>query len=130
MSDIPADLKFTREHEWVRLNDDGTVTVGVTDHAQELLGELVFVEVPEIGRQVSTRDACAVVESVKSASDVYAPVTGEVVASNTILADNPETVNDDAYGDGWLFQLRPADPVELTTLLDAATYQRLLEDEV
>ncbi len=129
MSNIPSDLKFTQDHEWIRDNADGTITVGVTDHAQELLGDLVFVEVPEVGRELAHKEACAVVESVKSASDVYAPCAGTVTEANEALADSPETVNGDAYGEGWLFKLRPADATALEELLDAAAYERLLEDE-
>ena len=106
MSEIPSDLKYTKSHEWVRDEGDGTVTIGVTAHAAELLGDLVFVELPEEGAEFDAGDECAVVESVKAASDVYSPVGGEVVATNELLANAPETINDDAYGDGWIFTLR------------------------
>lgn len=129
MSHVPSDLKYTKSHEWVRDNGDGTVTVGVTDHAQELLGDLVFVETPAAGTNLAAEDACAVVESVKAASDVYAPLAGEVVAGNEALADSPEVVNQDAYGEGWLFKLRPANAADLDGLMDADAYKQLLEDE-
>ncbi|MDX5333336.1 MAG: glycine cleavage system protein GcvH [Gammaproteobacteria bacterium] len=129
MSNVPSDLKYTKSHEWVRDNGDGTVTVGVTDHAQELLGDLVFVETPEAGTNLAAEDACAVVESVKAASDVYAPLAGEVVEGNEALADSPEVVNNDAYGEGWLFKLRPANAADLGGLMDADAYNQLLEDE-
>jgi glycine cleavage system H protein len=116
------DLKYTKSHEWARLEDDGTVTVGITDHAQELLGDVVFLELPEAGRAVAAGEECAVVESVKAASDIYAPVAGEVIESNQAAVDAPETVNADAYST-WLFRLKPADAADLDTLLDAAGYQ-------
>jgi glycine cleavage system H protein len=128
MSNIPGDLKFTRSHEWVRVEEDGTATVGITDHAQDALGDLVFVEAPEAGRSVSAGDACAVVESVKAASDVYAPIAGEVVGANEALADKPELVNDDPYGEGWLFKIRPAGQDEIDNLLDAEAYAATLEE--
>ncbi|HDP88665.1 MAG TPA: glycine cleavage system protein GcvH [Thioalkalivibrio sp.] len=129
MSNVPSDLKYTKSHEWVRDNGDGTVTVGVTDHAQELLGDLVFVETPEAGTNLAAEESCAVVESVKAASDVYAPLAGEVVEGNELLADAPETVNNDAYGDGWLFKLRPENADDLNGLMDADAYNKLLEEE-
>lgn len=119
-SQIPEDLGYTESHEWVRDNGDGTVTVGITDFAQSQLGDVVFVEVPETGRAVTAGEACAVVESVKSASDIYAPLAGEVLASNEALGDAPETVNQDPYGEGWLFRLRLSGAIE--GLLDAAAY--------
>lgn len=128
MSSIPAELKYTEGHEWVREEDDGTVTVGITDHAQEALGDLVFVETPESGRTLEAGEVCAVVESVKAASDVYAPVAGEVVEGNERLADEPEIVNSDAYGDGWLMRLRPGDPADLEELLDAEGYEQFLAE--
>jgi glycine cleavage system H protein len=127
MSEIPAELRYTRTHEWVRQLGDGTVQVGITDHAQGQLGDMVFVELPEVGASLSGGDDCAVVESVKAASDVYAPVGGEVVAVNESVANSPEVVNRDPYGDGWLFRLRPEDGAELGDLLDAAAYQSTLE---
>lgn len=127
MSEIPGELRYTRTHEWVRRLDDGTIQVGITDHAQGALGDMVFVELPEVGASLSGGDDCVVVESVKAASDVYAPVGGEVVAVNEAVANAPEVVNRDPYGDGWLFRLRPADASELNELLDAAAYQATLE---
>ncbi len=129
MSKIPAELKYVKSHEWLRAEVDGTVTVGITDHAQNALGDLVFVEVPQTGRSVKAEEACAVVESVKAASDVYAPIAGEVVASNTALADQPELVNQDPYGKGWLYRLKPANAADLGRLLDAKGYEQALKDE-
>ena len=124
---VPQDLKYTASHEWVKSEPDGTVTVGVTDHAQEALGDLVYVELPEVGRAVAAGEACAVVESVKAASDIYAPVGGEVTAVNADLSATPELVNQDAYA-AWLFKLRPADPAAIATLLDAAAYTATIGD--
>ncbi len=121
MSLIPADLKYTASHEWVRAEADGTLTVGITDHAQEALGDVVYLELPEAGRNVTAGEACAVIESVKAASDIYAPVAGEVIESNTAAVDAPESVNGDAYAT-WLFKLKPADGAALSRLLDAAGY--------
>ncbi|MBY8966251.1 glycine cleavage system protein GcvH [Algiphilus sp. NNCM1] len=121
MSNVPADLRYTKSHEWVRVESDGTMTVGITDHAQAELGDLVFVEVPEVDRALKASEACAVVESVKAASDVYAPVSGTVVAANEKLADAPELLNDDPYGEGWLFRLS-GDAAEAEALLDADAY--------
>ncbi|WP_295388000.1 glycine cleavage system protein GcvH [uncultured Thiodictyon sp.] len=129
MSAVPADLRYTASHEWVMDNGDGTVTVGITDHAQEALGDIVFVETPEAGTEVEAGDACAVVESVKAASDIYAPLSGEVVEANPVLADTPEAINEDAYGKGWIFSLRLADPGALSGLLDAAGYQAVVDAE-
>jgi glycine cleavage system H protein len=129
MSEAPSELKYSKSHEWVRLNDDGSVTVGITDHAQELLGDLVYVEVPEAGSELDAEQACAVVESVKAASDVYAPLAGTVLAVNESLADSPEVVNRDAYGDGWIMQLKPADSNALNELMDAGEYQEFIEAE-
>ena len=129
MSEHPSDLKYTKSHEWVRDNGDGTCTVGITDHAQELLGDLVFVETPEAGTRVSAGDACAVVESVKAASDVYAPLSGEVVEGNEALADTPELVNQSAHEDGWLFTMRPDDADAAAALMSAADYDAFLESE-
>jgi glycine cleavage system H protein len=119
---LPADLRYTASHEWIRSEPDGTVTVGITDHAQAALGDLVFLELPKAGRKVKAGEAIAVVESVKAASDVYAPVAGEVVAANDAIAGTPEAVNQDAYA-AWLFRVRPSDPGEIAKLLDAAAYQ-------
>ena len=124
---LPENLKYTAEHEWVRTEPDGTVTVGITDHAQAALGDLVFVEVPEAGRQLTQGEACCVVESVKAASDVYAPIAGEVIAANKAVVDAPEQVNQDPYG-AWLFKLKPATPADLGKLLDAAAYRKGLEE--
>ena len=127
MSKVPPDLKYTRTHEWLRPLPDGTVEVGITDHAQHALGDLVFVEVPEAGRQVSAGEPFAVVESVKAASDVYAPIGGEVLEGNPALAGLPETLNSDPYGGGWLARLRPAGPA--SALLSAAEYEKLTAEE-
>lgn len=129
MSELPEDLRYTKSHEWVRVNDDGTVTVGITDHAQDQLGDMVFVEVPEIDHELEAEDACAVVESVKAASDVYAPVAGTVVEVNEDLADSPETVNQDPYGAGWIMKLRPTDVEAVDELMDAAAYLAYIESE-
>lgn len=123
MSEIPEDLKYTKTHEWVRMEEDDIATVGITDHAQSLLGDMVFVETPEVGREVSAEEACAVVESVKAASDVYSPLDGEIVETNADLADSPELVNDQPYGDGWIFQIRLADPDSVDDLMDADAYE-------
>lgn len=128
MSDIPRNLKYSREHEWVELDDDGLVVIGITDHAQEALGELVYVEGPEEGQSFTRGDACVVIESVKAASDVYAPVAGELAAFNEKLNDEPELVNQDPYSDGWLIKLRPTDPSDLDELLDAEAYAQFLAE--
>jgi glycine cleavage system H protein len=125
---IPGDLKYTKSHEWVRLEADGTVTVGITHHAQELLGDMVYVENPAVGRQLAAGEECAVVESVKAASDVYAPVAGEVVAINGEVADAPEKINQDAYA-AWMFKIKPGNPADLNGLLAADVYQALVESE-
>jgi glycine cleavage system H protein len=129
MSKVPADLKYTKTHEWLRTLPDGSIEVGITDHAQHALGDLVFVEVPEAGRALKAGEACAVVESVKAASDVYSPVTGEVIAGNPKLASAPETINTDAYGDGWLMRVRPLAGGPLTQLMSPAEYERLQQEE-
>ena len=129
MSNIPSELKYTKTHEWVRDEGDGVVTVGITDHAQELLGDLVFVELPEVGAEINTGDECAVVESVKAASDVYCPLSGEVVAINETLTDAPETINSDAYEAGWMFRLKLVDEGEIDSLLDAEAYAEHCESE-
>mgnify|MGYP000063269436 CR=1 FL=1 len=129
MSNVPSDLRYTKSHEWVRIEGDGTVTVGITDHAQDLLGDLVFVETPEAGASFGAGDDCAVVESVKAASDVYSPLTGEVVEANEALADAPETINSDPYGDGWIFKLKISDEGELDELLDADAYNEQIAAE-
>lgn len=127
MSQVPADLKYVKSHEWVKLNSDGSVTVGITDHAQHALGDLVFVDVPKAGRTLTAGEACAVVESVKAASDVYAPIAGQVLEANAQLAGAPETVNTDAYGAGWLWKMKPANAADLGALLDAAGYSAVLK---
>lgn len=129
MSDIPGDLKFLKTHEWARLEDDGLVRVGISDHAQELLGDIVYVELPEVGSQVDAENSAAVVESVKAASDIYPPVSGEVVEVNEALGDQPERINEDAYGDGWIFVIKPDDKNDLDGLLGPDTYAGMLEEE-
>ena len=129
MSNIPVELKYAKSHEWARINDDGSVTVGISDTAQDQLGDMVFIEVPEVGQTVTAEEACAVVESVKAASDIYAPLGGEIVEVNENLADSPETVNNDAYGEGWIFRLEPADAGELGALMDADAYEAFLASE-
>ncbi|WP_407331361.1 glycine cleavage system protein GcvH [Enterovibrio sp. 27052020O] len=129
MSNIPSELKFAASHEWVRPEGDGIYTVGISDHAQAMLGDMVFVDLPEVGDTVDAGDDCAVAESVKAASDIYAPLTGEVVAINEELEGSPEYVNSDPYGDGWLFQIRITDDSELDELLDAEAYQESLDEE-
>lgn len=128
MSEVPEDLKYSQEHEWVRLEDDGSVVVGITDHAQEALGELVYVEQPESGMLLAKGDACVVVESVKAASDVYAPIGGELTEANGALADAPELVNQSPYEDGWLVRIYPSSPAELDELMDAEAYIRFLAE--
>lgn len=128
MSEIPSELKYTKSHEWVRTEEDGSLTVGITDHAQELLGDLVFVELPEVGDEMSAEDAACVVESVKAASDVYMPVNGEITAVNDALADAPETINDSPYDDGWLFKINPSNADQLDDLMDADSYESEIED--
>jgi len=129
MKEIPGDLMFLKSHEWARVEDNGTATIGISDHAQSLLGDLVYVELPNVGDMAQAGTAAAVVESVKAASDVYSPLSGEIVAVNEALADRPETINEDAYGDGWIFVVRPSDRAELDELLDANDYQELIETE-
>lgn len=127
MSDIPSDLKYVDSHEWIRVEGDGVVTIGITDHAQELLGDVVFVELPEVGAELDQGDDAGVVESVKAASDIYAPLSGEIVAVNDTLQDVPETVNSEPYNDGWFFKLKLADEGELESVLDAEAYAELCE---
>jgi glycine cleavage system H protein len=124
---IPAYLRYTSSHEWLRTEVDGTVTVGITDHAQEALGDLVYLELPEVGRKVAAEEACAVVESVKAASDIYAPIAGEIVAVNSALGATPELVNQDAYS-AWLFKLKPADAGAVARMLDAKAYEATIGD--
>lgn len=129
MSKIPDDLKYTSSHEWVKTEGDGSVTVGISDHAQQALGDIVFVELPEPDSQVAARDEIAVVESVKAASDIYAPVSGQVVAINEKLVDAPETVNADPYDAGWFFRIQVGDPAELDKLLSAEAYREICDKE-
>ena len=129
MSLTPSELKYASSHEWARLEEDGTVTVGITDHAQDALGDVVFIELPEMGATLAAGDDAGVVESVKAASDIYAPVGGEVIAVNENLEDEPELVNADPYNDGWFFKLQPGDTQELEELLTAEAYQQHCEEE-
>lgn len=129
MSEIPGDLKFLKSHEWARLEDNGTVTVGISDHAQSALGDLVYVELPAVGDVIEAGNGAAVVESVKAASDVYAPVSGTVVAVNEALADKPETINQDAFGEGWMFVLKPSNTSQLDELLTPDDYAEQLDNE-
>ena len=129
MSETPTELKYLKSHEWARLEEDGSVTVGISDHAQDALGDVVFVELPEIGQVVAAQSEAGVVESVKAASDIYAPVGGTISAINEALEDAPETVNQDPYGDGWFFRIQPDDATEYDELLDADAYREVCEDE-
>lgn len=129
MKEIPGDLSFLKSHEWVRVEDDGTATIGISDHAQGLLGDLVYVELPNVGDEAKAGTAAAVVESVKAASDVYSPVSGEIVAVNEDLADKPETINEDAYGEGWMFVVKLSDRDELKDLIDPDAYAEMIENE-
>lgn len=129
MSEIPGDLKFLKSHEWARVESNGRVTVGISDHAQGLLGDLVYVELPEVGQEVKAGEQAAVVESVKAASDVYSPITGTVVEVNSALSDKPETINEDAYGDGWIYVVEVAGLDEVNDLLGPDDYAELLENE-
>lgn len=126
MSNIPADLKYVASHEWLRLEADGTITVGITDHAQDALGDVVFVELPEVGAVVEADQEIAVVESVKAASDVYAPISGEIVEINEELVDNPELANEDPYGKAWFFKVKPANPADYDSLMSADEYESSL----
>ncbi|MCC8996913.1 MAG: glycine cleavage system protein GcvH [Nitrosomonas sp.] len=125
---VPADLKYSKSHEWVKSEADGTVTVGITSHAQELLGDMVFIELPNVGRTLKQKEECAVAESVKAAADVYAPISGEVLAVNSSLVDAPEKINEDAYS-AWLFKMKPSNPAELDHLMNAAAYTEMVENE-
>ncbi|MGV8000829.1 glycine cleavage system protein GcvH [Photorhabdus temperata subsp. temperata] len=129
MSNVPAELKYVESHEWVRAEGNGEYTVGITEHAQELLGDMVFVDLPEVGDEFNFGDECAVVESVKAASDIYAPLSGEVIAVNEALGEAPELVNGEPYNEGWLFRIKASDESQLANLLDAAGYQALLDEE-
>jgi glycine cleavage system H protein len=128
VSTIPDDLKYTQSHEWLRDRGDGVIEIGITDHAQEALGELVYVETPETGREIDAGETCATVESVKSASDVYSPIAGEIVDANDSLADEPDKVNNDPYGEGWLARIRAADDTALDRFMDAAAYRDYCEE--
>jgi len=129
MSEIPGDLKFLKSHEWARVEDNGRVTIGISDHAQGLLGDLVYVELPNVGDTVEQGGASAVVESVKAASDVYSPIAGTIVEVNSALSDKPETINEDAFGEGWIFVVEPSEPDQLKELLSPDDYAQLLEDD-
>lgn len=128
MSNVPNELKYKDSHEWVRKEADGTYTVGITEHAQELLGDMVFVDLPEVGRVVESGEDCAVAESVKAASDIYAPLSGEILAVNEELESSPELINSDPYTDGWLFKIKASDESELDSLLDADGYKKTIEE--
>ncbi len=129
MSNIPSELKYATSHEWIRNEGDGNYTVGISEHAQELLGDMVFVDLPDVGDEVDAGEDCAVAESVKAASDIYAPITGEIVAINEELEDAPEQVNADSYGDGWLFRIKASDESELDNLLDAEGYENSIDED-
>ncbi|PHM49755.1 glycine cleavage system protein GcvH [Xenorhabdus miraniensis] len=129
MSHVPVELKYTESHEWVRSEGNGEYTIGITEHAQQLLGDMVFVDLPDVGTEVNSGDDCAVVESVKAASDIYAPLSGKVIAVNPELEGTPELVNSEPYNEGWLFRIKITDESELTNLLDAEGYQSLLEED-
>ena len=128
MSELPGDLLYTKDHEWLRREDDGSVTIGITDHAQGALGDLVYVELPELGQDVDEAGEMAVVESVKAASDVYAPIGGNIAAINEELADVPEKINSDPYGDGWIVRMQPADAIDESTLMSPDDYQQFIDD--
>ena len=128
MSEIPGDLKFLSSHEWARLEDDGTVTVGISDHAQDLLGDIVFIELPEVGKEVEAEGDAAIVESVKAASDVYTPISGEIIEVNSALEEQPETVNGSPYDDGWFFNVMPINVDEMSDLLSPEEYSEVCED--
>lgn len=128
MSDIPADLKFLSSHEWARVESDGTITIGISDHAQDLLGDIVFVELPEVGQSLDAESDAAIVESVKAASDVYSPLSGEVIEVNSLLEDQPEIINSSPYEDGWFYKLNPSDMGELDNLLSPEDYSDACED--
>ena len=128
MSNVPAELKYASSHEWVRSEGNGVYTVGITEHAQELLGDMVFVDLPEVGREVAAGEDCAVAESVKAASDIYSPISGEIVAVNAELEGSPELVNSEPYGTGFLFQIKASDESELANLLDAEAYAASVEE--
>jgi len=128
MSEVPTELKYTKSHEWIRIDAPDCVTIGITEHAQSLLGDLVFVELPEAGSDMTAEDACCVVESVKAASDVYMPISGQIIEVNEALNDAPEIINDSPFDDGWLFKVKPSAEIELEELMDAEAYQAEIED--
>ena len=128
MSEIPTDVRYTSSHEWVRLEEDGTVTIGITDHAQDALGDIVFVELPEVDSEIAQGEASCVVESVKAASDIYMPITGEVIDTNQALVDEPEIINSSPYDDGWIFKIKSADEDDIENLMDASSYEAECED--
>ena len=128
MNEIPGDLRFKKSHEWVRVEADGSVTIGISDHAQDLLGDIVFVELPEIGTQMSAEDEVAIVESVKAASDVYSPISGEIIEVNEVLLDNPEIINESPYHEGWFYKLQPSDSEEINELLSPEQYGDICEE--
>ena len=128
MSDVPGDLKFLSSHEWARVESDGTITIGISDHAQDLLGDIVFVELPEVGQSVDAENDTAIVESVKAASDIYSPLSGEVIEVNSLLEDQPEIINSSPYEDGWFYKLTPSDLSELDNLLSPEDYSEVCED--
>ena len=130
MSDIPGDLKFLSSHEWARVESDGTITIGISDHAQDLLGDIVFVELPEVGQSVDAENDTAIVESVKAASDIYSPLSGEVIEVNSLLEDQPEIINSSPYENGWFFKLTPSDLGELDNLLSPEDYSEVCEDQL
>lgn len=129
MSNVPGELKYSKEHEWLRKESDGTYTVGITEHAQQLLGDMVFIDLPDTGTTVNAGDDCAVAESVKAASDIYAPISGEIIAINEALGDAPEQVNSEPYGAGWMFKIKPSDESQVAQLLDSQAYEALIENE-
>lgn len=129
MSNIPSELKFASTHEWVKMEDDGSITIGITDHAQDLLGDIVFVELPEIDTTISAKDDVSVIESVKAASDIYSPLSGEIIEINSALLEAPELINSSPYEEGWLFKLQPSDDAELDDLMDADAYAEQCEEE-
>jgi len=128
MSEIPTDVRYTTSHEWARLEDDGTITIGITDHAQDALGDIVFVELPEVDSEIARGEACCVVESVKAASDIYMPISGVVIDTNQALVDEPEMINSSSYVDGWIFKIKPVDEDDIENLMDASAYEAECED--
>ena len=128
MNEIPGDLRFKKSHEWVRVEADGSVIIGISDHAQDLLGDIVFVELPEIGTQISAEDEVAIVESVKAASDIYSPISGEIIEVNEVLLDNPEIINESPYHEGWFYKLQPSDSEEIDELLSPEQYGDICEE--